>query len=424
MPHALPPALVLNTDDPGYLEDPYGVIGSLREREPVSRVVIDGLPVWLVTRYEDAVALLSDPAFATDPRHAGPEALAVPWAGAGGGLAAHMLRSDPPDHTRLRRLVVKAFTPRRVAGLEPRIRQIAEELLAALPDGDAEVDLMAGYAEPLPIIVITELFGVDPTGLGDFVRWSRTYIDEIDPVRRGEAIAQLGTILGDLVRSRTAELADSGVDIEDAHTLLDGLILARDGGDRLDEAELAAMAFLILAAGYETTANLIGNGALLLLRHPEQMARLAADPSLIPAAVEEFLRFDGPVKLSAAIRYARHDTRVADTDIRAGDPVMVHYSAANRDPRRFADAEAFDFERSPTGADGSHLAFSHGLHYCLGAPLARLEGRIAFETLLAAYPEMRLAGPADKVERRVSRLIRGLARLPVVLGEPSLPSAL
>jgi len=407
---------VLNTSDPDYTRDPYTPLAVLRVQAPLSRVVVDRLPVWLVTRYDEAVRILSDPRMSNDGlRHAGPEAKTVTWTGVTtGGVQAHLLRADPPDHTRLRRLVSKAFTPRRVAALEPRIRTLAAALVAALPTGNTPTDLLANYANALPITVIAELFGVDNAQLGEFHEWTDRYTgaSESEGDLQAEASRRLATILGQLVHRRREELADTTLDAEHEGTLLDGLIKASDQADRLDERELITMAFLFLSAGYETTANLIANGLLLLMSEPARLAQLVAEPDLIPAAIEEFLRFECPVKTVAA-RYATEDVQVGDTLIAAGDTVLVHYSAVNRDPARFADADVYDPRRRASRAGGSHLAFGHGLHYCVGATLARLEARVAFEELFAAYPDVELAVPVDEIEWRHSRILRGVRALPV-----------
>jgi cytochrome P450 len=414
----------LNTSDPGYTRDPYTPLAVLREQAPLSRVFVDGLPVWLVTRYDESVRILSDPRMSNDGlRHGGPEAHTVTWTGVTtGGVQAHLLRVDPPDHTRLRRLVSKVFTPRRVAALEPRIRAITAELIAALPTGNTPADLLATYASPLPVAVIAELFGVETTRLAEFRAWTDIYTgaSESEGDLQAEASRRLATILGDLVRRRREELTGTTLDVEYEGTLLDGLIKARDHDDRLDERELITMAFLLLSTGYETTVNLIANGLLVLMSEPARLAQLVAEPDLIPAAIEEFLRFEPPVK-TVTPRYAIEDVRVGDTLITAGEAVLIHHSAVNRDPERFADADVYDVRRGASRAGGSHLAFGHGLHYCLGATLARLEARVAFEELLAAFPDMELAVPVDGIEWRHSRILRGVRALPVRLGHASAP---
>jgi cytochrome P450 len=395
--------------EPAHTADPYPFLARLRAESPVSRVVIDGLPAWLITTHELARAALADARLSVDPELASPAARTVPWVAAitSPGLARHLLRTDPPDHTRLRRLVAKAFTPRRVEAMRLRIQRIAEDLIAAfLPRGHA--DLVAEFAQPLPMRVIAELLGVPTADRAEFVRLTNIYagMDEGDTTLVPQAMTDLRARLSALIadKQRRAPGDAEGGD------LLDGLIAVRDEGGRLDHDELLAMAFLLLAAGYETTVSLIGNGVLALLRNPDQMAALRADPRLAGPAVEEFLRYDGPVKMSAAIRFAREDVPLGDAIIPAGDPVLVSYAAADRDPAQFADPDRLDIWR-PDAA--GHLAFSHGTHYCLGAPLARAEGQIAIAALLDRCGDLMLAaGPAGLAWRH-SRRVRGLRRLPV-----------
>lgn len=414
--------------EPGYTADPYPLIGCLRDSEPVARVRVDGLTVWLVTGYDEAEQALLDPALLNDPVHAGPEAAAVPWTGVSQAAAVmrHMLRSDPPDHGRLRRLVSKAFSARRVAELRPRIEQIAQGLVAGFADQD-QVDLLECYAAPLPVAVISELFGVDPAGLDSFVYWAEVYggVREGDAGKVPAAVAWLTGRLAELIAERRAasEQADqSGARSgPDDGTMLDALIRARDGGDCLNEAELLSMAFLILVAGYETTVNLIASGAWLLLSDRQRFAAVSADRSMLGPVIEECLRMESPVKVSAAVRYAAQDTTIGGVRVPAGDAVLMHFGAANRDPRRFPDPDRFDVARfdprraEARGPASAHLAFSHGLHYCLGAPLARLEGELAFTALMDAFPRLALAQPPVDPQWRTSRIVRGLRSLKVNL---------
>jgi cytochrome P450 len=309
-----------------------------------------------------------------------------------------MLRTDPPDHTRLRRLVSKAFTPRRVEALRPRISQVAADLIAAfLPHGHA--DLVTEFALPLPMTVIAELMGIPAADRDEFARLTNIYagVDEGDPGRVPEALAAMRAYLSEFIVDKERHVpADS-----EAGDLLDGLIAARDEGGRLDHAELLAMTFMLLAAGYETTVSLIGNGELAALR---------AGPELIGPAIEEFLRYDGPLKVNAAIRFAAADVPIGDVVIPAGDPVFVSYAAADRDPAQFADPDRLDLRR---GGGTGHLAFSHGLHYCLGAPLARAEGQIAILALLNSCRDLTLAADPSELTWRRSRLVRGMKHLPV-----------
>jgi cytochrome P450 len=313
----------------------------------------------------------------------------------------HMLNSDPPDHERLRRLVNKAFTARRVERLRPRITAITTELLDGMSTRP-EVDLLASFAFPLPITVICELLGVPAADRDDFRTWSATAVSDTASLELSQAHA------GALVRYFTALLAAKRH--EPADDLLSALIAARDDGDRLSENELVSMAFLLLVAGHETTVNLIASGTLALLLNPGELARLQADPSLLGGAVEELLRYVNPVN-NATFRFAAEPVEIGGVRIRQGDLVLVALSSANRDPSRFGDPDRLDVGRDNSG----HLAFGHGIHYCLGAPLARLEAEIAFSHLLARFGSMRLAVPAGSLRWRPSSLIHGLESLPVRL---------
>jgi len=391
--------------EPGYTENPYELLARMREQAPVSKVIIDGLSVWLVTRYEDIRSALVDPRLSNDPALADAATRAVPWVGAG-GVSRHMLRVDPPDHTRLRRLVAKAFTPRRLEALRPRIQDLAGELIATFqPRGRA--DLVTEFAVPLSFTVVAELLGVPTIGMQEFARWVNIYlgIDEGDAQRTPEAVAWLGDYMARLIERKQSEpVADA-----EQGSLLDQLIAVRNEGERLSHDELLAMAFLLLMAGYETTVHLIGNGLLSLLRNPDQYAALRADPTLIRPAIEEFLRYEPPVKLAGALRVTTTEMTIGDVLIPANQPVLFSFAAANRDPARFPDPDRFDIFR----AEREHLAFSHGIHMCLGAPLARLEAEIAFATLLARCPGLALAAAFDDLPWRRSRVIRGLKFLPV-----------
>jgi cytochrome P450 len=395
--------------EPGYTADPYPFVARLREESPVCRVVADGLPVWLITGYEQVRAALADPRLSVNPELASAAAREVPWVAAitSPGLARHLLRTDPPDHTRLRRLVSRAFTPRRMEALRPRIQEIADELLAVfLPRGHA--DLVTEFAQPLPMTVIAELLGIPAADREEFARLTNIYagVDEGDVARIPGALTAVRGYLSVLIEDKErAAPADA-----DGGDLLDGLIAARDEGGRLDHGELLAMAFVLLAAGYETTVSLIGNGALALLRNPGQLAALRAAPELIGQAVEEFLRYDGPVKVNSALRFATQDVPVGDVIIPAGDVVMVSYAAADRDPAQFTAPDQLDITRQDSNG---HLAFSHGLHYCLGAPLARAEGQIAISALVNACHGLALGTDPAELTWRRSRLVRGLKHLPV-----------
>jgi len=380
-----------------YFQDPYSVHARLQAERPVSAVIMPGgMPAWLVTGYAEARAALADPRLRKSPPgwHPDPDSVYA-------ALDMHMLNSDPPDHERLRRLVNKAFTTRRVEELRPRITSITAGLLDDMST-QRDVDLLASFAFPLPITVICELLGVPVADRDDFRAWSATIVSNtVTPeVFMADATA--------MVRYITALLADKRR--EPADDLLSALVLARDEGDRLRENELVSMVFLLLVAGHETTVNLIASGMLALVLNPGEFGRLRADPSLVGGAVEELLRYVNPVN-HATYRFASEPVEIGGARIGLGEPVVVALSAANRDPARFAGPDRLDLGRDSSG----HLAFGHGIHYCLGAPLARLEAEIAFGGLLERFGSMALAVPADELRWRPSTLIHGLESLPVRL---------
>ncbi|WP_020576451.1 cytochrome P450 family protein [Actinopolymorpha alba] len=393
--------------DETFLQDPEAVYARLRKEGPVHKVVLPhGWETWIVTGYDEARAALADPRLHKNGRtleqYMDPEVLGDGTDVFAEALRAHMLSSDPPDHTRLRKLVNKAFTSRRVEALRPRIETISDDLLDAMAARAGEpVDLLDTFAFPLPMTVICELLGVPAGERDDFRAWSTTVVsDAADEEVRVASYAMAG-YLSQLLAAKRESPGDD---------LLTALIQSRDADDRLDEQELISMTFLLLLAGHETTVNLIGNGMLALLRNPEQRAAVRADASLVPGAVEEFLRYNGPVNL-ATMRFTTEPVALGDVEIPAGEFVLVALGSANHDPERFPDAGQLDVSRPA----GGHLAFGHGIHYCLGAPLARLEGEIAFTRLLARFPELRLAAEPDELVWRNSSLIRGLERLPVHL---------
>lgn len=374
-----------------------------------ARLRADGRPVrpvrlrsgatgWLVTGHEAARQALADPRL-----HGRTGAV-----GAGRGLPddvrrgmnTHMLNLLPPDHTRLRRLVAAVFTRRRIEALRPRVEQITTELLDAAARHD-EVDLVEALALPLPMRVLTELLGVPVADTAAFHRWTTALTASDEPIERmsGTAAAMLDYVRGLLDRKRR----------EPGPDLLSALVAVRDGDDRLTDDELTSMVFLLVIAGHETTVNLIGNAVLALLSHPAQLAALRADPSGLPVAVEEFLRYETPVQ--AALRHTLEPVVLAGTPVPAGAVVIVSLLAANRDPDRFAAPDGLDVGRR----DNPQLAFGHGIHHCLGAPLARLEGAVAIGALLTRFPGLRLGVPADELDWRVSLVMHGLVRLPLLL---------
>lgn len=319
-------------------------------------------------------------------------------------LTRNMLDVDEPDHRRLRTLVQTAFTPRRIAGIAVRIEELADELLDRA-GARGEIDLVADFALPIPTTIIAELLGVPAEDRHRFHRWSsRIVAADRSPWAAVRAIPAGLAFVRYLRRLLAARRA------EDRDDLLGALVRAEAGGERLSEDELLAMVFLLIVAGHETTVSLIGNGALALLDHPDEKARLAADPALLEPAVEELLRFAGPLVL-ATERYASDDLEVAGVTIPRGELVYVALASANRDERQFPDPDRLDLAREPN----RHLAFGHGIHFCLGAPLARLEARIAFGRLLARFPDFRLAADRDRLRWTGGLVLRGVQALPVSL---------
>ncbi|WP_369238235.1 cytochrome P450 [Streptomyces sp. R21] len=381
----------------GLLDHPYDVYRRLRDTASVHRIAgTDGKPAWLVTRYDDVREALANPLLSLDKKHALPgnyRGLALPPA-----LDANLLNMDPPDHTRIRRLVGRAFTPRRVEQLRAPIRETADRLLDALGT-HGRTDLMASYATPLPITVICDLLGVPHEHRRDFRAWTNPLVTP-DPARLDITKQAVMAMLGFF----TGLLADKRKEPDD--DLLSDLIAVQEEGDRLTEDELMSLAFLILFAGYENTVQLIGNAVSALLRHPEQLAALREDPSQLPAAVEEFARHEGPALL-AIRRFPVEDVTIGEVVVPAGETVLLSLSAANRDPSRFPDPDRLDIGRDTSG----HLALGHGIHYCLGAPLARMETEIALAALLERLPDL---APEEAAPRwRPSLRSRGLLTLPV-----------
>ncbi|MGD0556370.1 MAG: cytochrome P450 [Streptosporangiaceae bacterium] len=391
---------------PDFVQDPYPLYSALREQTPVSRVRMPGgTETWLVTRYEDVRAALADPRLHKDYRELdelNPDSGLRPTSSID-AMRWSMLTRDPPDHTRLRRLVNKAFTPRRTDALRPRIADITAALLDAMEDAGPDVDLLESLAFPLPVTVICEMLGIPPDDRENFREWTQILIGTpgvAEDVFTAASTAMFEYILRLLAGKRGAPADD----------LLSALIQARDEDDRLDESELLSNVFLLLVAGHDTTVNLIGTGTLALLTHPAELARLRDDPALLPQAVEELLRFASPVN-HATYRFASQDVPIGGTVIPRGDLVLIALSSANHDPGQFPQPDTLDLSRDPSG----HVAFGHGIHYCVGAPLARIEGQIAFGALLERFPGIELAVPPESLRFRPGTLIRGLESLPVNL---------
>ncbi|MFJ8823045.1 cytochrome P450 [Streptomyces sp. NPDC102467] len=374
-----------------FYADPYPVYDALRRRGTVHRVRTPGPgpqeELYLIVGHEASRAAFTDPRLVKSP----------PWGFDDDVIGRHLLFADAPEHGRLRSLVTREFTARRVAGLVPRIQKITDELLDDMvPRGSA--DLIAALAFPLPLVVICELLGVPDIDRDRFRRMS-TQVVAPTSGDESDVYVELAEFLDALIEDKRCS--------EPADDLLSALIrTTAEDGDRLSPSELRGMAFLLLVAGHETTVNLIGNGVRALLSHPDQLAALRADMSLLDGAVEEMLRYDGPVE-TATHRFAAGPVEIDGVLIPADAPVLIGIGSADRDPDRFAHPDDFDFRRDARG----HMAFGHGIHFCLGAPLARIEGRTAIRSLLERCPDLALDGAPDTWLPGV--LMRGVRELPV-----------
>lgn len=393
----------------GGLENPFAIYSLLRTVRPVMRMPVQGYSgpgVWFLTRYEDVHDALRDPRFSADRMRApiireNIERLPA-FIRQTSQNARSMLNMDPPDHTRVRKLVNKAFTPRRIAGLRDHIELIVEELLAPVMKA-GQMDVIDTLAAPLPAIVIAELLGVPSEDHRQFKSWAAELVAGLGQpalssgrASTAPAMQKLFGYLTEIIAARRKEPRDD---------LISAMVLAQEEEDALSDNELLATSNLLLIAGHETTTNLIGNGLLALLREPDELERLRGDLRLLPTAIEELLRYDGPVQ--ATIRVAREDLEIGGHPIEEGSLVLVGIGAANHDPAVFHEPERLDVGRDPN----PHLAFGFGAHFCLGAPLARLEGEIALRVLLERFPDMTLATEAP--EFRSNPVLRGLVSLPV-----------
>ncbi|MFF5167217.1 cytochrome P450 [[Kitasatospora] papulosa] len=385
--------------DPRFLQDPYPTYAAMRSACPVQAVPSGsgGRLSYLVTGYAEAREALADVRLSKDTSafFAGKESKRRLHP----AVAHNMLSSDPPEHTRLRKLVTKAFTTGAVAELRPFIARVTDDLLDQWPVGEP-FDFVTGLAVPLPVIVICELLGVPDEDRPDIQRWSGELFAAGQPEVIDAASHSLADYMTDLIAAKRRRPGKS---------LLDRLISARDGHDRLSEEELVSLAVLLLVAGHETTTNFLGNATLSLLQHPAELDRLRQNPDDIPTVLDELLRFDSPVS-TATFRYTTEAITLGGTDIPTGAPVLVALGAANRDPERFPSPDQLDANRDAAG----HLAFGHGIHRCVGAPLAKAEAEIALRAVLTRFPGLRLAVPSDQLQWRHARLVRGLASLPVL----------
>ncbi|WBB58487.1 cytochrome P450 [Streptomyces sp. WMMC500] len=383
----------------------HAALAALTDSGPVQRLTLfTGQPVWLVTGYAEAREVFAHPAMARS-RQAVPHRDVLP-ADLSAAMYTNLLTSNPPEHTRLRKLVTAAFTVRRIETLRPGIQEITDGLLDDLERTGADgspVDLVAAFGYPLPITVIAELLGVPVDDRDAFRGWSSVIVNA--SMRPADTYLRAAEDMVAYVRGLISDKRRTPAD-----DLLSALIQVHDGGDRLSEDELSSMVFLLLVAGHETTVNLISGAAYALLSRPEQMRLVRAEPDRLPAVIEEQLRHDGPKQVPVP-SVATAPITVGGVTIPAGDVVMPALLAVNRDPARFAEPDRFDATR----AAAPHLAFGHGLHHCLGAPLARLEGVIAVGSLVRRFPELRLADPDTEPERLLSLLLNGIASLPVTV---------
>ena len=389
------PGLDVDFFSPELRADPWPYYARLRDAAPVHRRPSGD---WFLTRYADCQGVLADPRCSSNPAHEATPSEGSPARREGSNL---LLFLDPPDHTRLRRLVSKAFTPRRVEALRPRVEELVDQLLDDVA-GAGSFDVLDALAFPLPVIVICELMGVPAEDRDALKDWSTAASRLLDPDVAGDTMEQgllaalgLAGYFGELFEERRRAPQDD---------LVSGLVAAEEEGDRLSAEELQAITVLLFIAGHETTMNLIGNGTYALLRHPDQLALVRDDPEVARTAVEELLRYDGPVHATA--RVPIEDLDIDGTTVPAGQRMVVALGAANRDPAQFPDPDRLDVTRP----DNRHLTFSHGMHFCLGASLARVEGQVAIPRLLQRFPDMQLAAEPAYREHLV---LRGLTELRV-----------
>ena len=391
-----------NPLDPKVKADPYPYYQHLRREHPVYRV--EPLGVYAISRHEDVLFATNHPELFSSFGFSNTEIRGEP--------AKMMIFTDPPDHTRLRNVVNRSFTPKMVADMEPRIRQVTDDLVAAIAER-GEMDLIADLAIPLPVTIIAELLGVDPAHKGDFKRWSDWIVlDFMGNQLNDEERAQMEADM-DAFQSYFEQAVGERRERRNGD-LISALIRAEEDQQALTAGEVLAFIALLLVAGNETTTNLIGNALVALTDHPDQLEKVAGDPSLIPNLVEETLRYDAPVQF--LFRRATQDVEMAGTTIPEGSLTVVLFGSANRDERRFAEPERFDVTRDAQG----HLAFGHGIHFCLGAPLARLEAKVALEALLSRFRNF--ARKEHEVEYVASVFLRGPQRLPLTF-EPAAAEA-
>ncbi len=401
------PIPTVNLASAAFKANPFPFYAQLRADAPVYRTTLPNKhPVWLITRYADVAAALKDERFAKDRHNAlsAEQIRKTPWTPAlFKALEKNMLDLDAPDHTRLRGLVHKVFTPRLVEHMRERVQQLADELLDKAAK-QKHFDLIEGYALPIPMTIISEILGVPVQDRANFHRWTKGIISVSGPIQMLWSIPSFIGLLSYIRKLCQMRRADPQDD------LISALVQASENGDRLNDEELQSMVAILLIAGHETTVNLIGNGTLALLENPDQFDLLRENPALIKTATEELLRYSPPVE-AATERYAREDITINGVTIPRGEQMMAVLASANRDASQFEKPDVLDVTRE----NNKHLSFGQGIHYCVGAPLARLEGHIALNTLLARMPHLRLSVPAEKLKWRAGLSLRGLEALPVTV---------
>lgn len=404
---AADPELMFNPFEPGFADDPYQQYRTLREQAPVHRSLIGP---WILTRYDDCLRVLRDPSLSVEDRNATPLPMAEEMAGIfderGERGSRAILNLDPPDHDRLRRIVQKAFTPKMIEELRPEVeRLVAKALDAVVARGTGEMDLVSDLAFPLPFTVISEMLGMPMDRREELREWSHAVVKTLDPILTLEEAQAAAAASDQMMEHLLGVIAAKRR--HPADDLLSALLAAEDDGAVLDERELLDQVALLYIAGHETTVNLIGNGTLALLRHRDQFDRLRSDPSLAPNAVEELLRYDSPVQFSR--RIALQDFEVDGEQVERGAFVLTCLGAANHDPEHWGPtADELDLGRA--GA-AHHVSFGSGVHHCLGAALARVEGQAAFTALTQRFPDLALTDVPPAWNGRI--VLRGLDALPL-----------
>lgn len=402
--------MIMDLTDPAIRNNPYPVYAELRKTNPVTRATVPFMgETWLVTRYDDVLCALKHPGLSSDARKvnsAMAQAHTTWWMPRIlQSFQNSMVMVDDPDHRRLRNLVHQAFTPRRIEHLSADIDRIVDGLLDQLA-GKGTADLLADFALPLPLTVISDMMGVPQKDRHTFHKWSGQFLEVSggNPavfLRQLPNAFRLSRFFNRLIALRRSHPGDD---------LVTALVQAEEAGDRLSQDELVSMIFLLLLAGHETTVNLIGNGMLALLQYPEQLQKLREHPELMDTAIEELLRYGNPVE-HGNMRHALEDVEIGGQLIPKGSTILLLLASANRDEQVFDNPEELDIAREPN----RHLGFGFGLHYCLGAPLARLEGRIAIQKLIQRFPNLRVATSPDRLEWRNTTAVRGLRSLPIVV---------